>query len=149
MIHPEIEDALKNQNVIQASLQAHYNTTEKLKKSFLHSKAISKLQNNLLLILKNKITETLPEYLIQKYKLISLDQALFNIHFPQNPDLLKKSIYRLKFEELFYIQLNIMQKRAFRITKSKGFIFSKVGEYLNQFYEKIFHLNLPGHKKRC
>ena len=148
MIHPEIEDALKNQNVIQASLQAHYNTTEKLKKSFLHSKAISKLQNNLLLILKNKITETLPEYLIQKYKLISLDQALFNIHFPQNPDLLKKSIYRLKFEELFYIQLNIMKKRAFRITKSKGFIFSKVGEYLNQFYEKNLPFELTGAQKK-
>ncbi len=148
MIHPEIEDALKNQNVIQASLQAHYNTTEKLKKSFLHSKAISKLQNNLLLILKNKITETLPEYLIQKYKLISLDQALINIHFPQNPDLLKKSIYRLKFEELFYIQLNIMKKRAFRITKSKGFIFSKVGEYLNQFYEKNLPFELTGAQKK-
>lgn len=148
IIHPELEDAFKNQNVIQAKLQAHYNTTEKLKKSFLHSKAISKLMNNLLLLLKGKISETLPEYLIKKYKLISADQALINIHFPQNPDLLKKAIYRLKFEELFYIQLNIMQKRAYRITKSHGFIFSKVGDYLNQFYEKNLPFNLTNAQKR-
>ena len=139
IIHPEVEDALKNVNIIQANLQAHYNTTEKLKKSFLHSKAVSKLVNNLLLVLKGKISETLPEYLIAKYKLISLEKALLNIHFPQNPDLLKKAIYRLKFEELFYIQLNIMKKRAFRITKSNGFVFKKVGDYFNHFYER----NLP------
>ncbi len=139
IIHPEVDDALKNVNIIQANLQAHYNTTEKLKKSFLHSKAVSKLVNNLLLVLKGKISETLPEYLIAKYKLISLEKALLNIHFPQNPDLLKKAIYRLKFEELFYIQLNIMKKRAFRITKSNGFVFKKVGDYFNHFYER----NLP------
>ena len=148
IIHPEIEDALKNSNVIQAKLQAHYNTTEKLKKSFLHSKAVSKLINNLLLILKGKIQETLPEYLLKKYNLISLDQALFNIHFPQNPDLLKKATYRLKFEELFYIQLNILQKRAFRITKSNGFVFSKVGDFLNQFYEKNLPFELTGAQKK-
>jgi len=148
IIHPEVENALKSQNVITANLQAHYNTSEKLKKSFLHSKAISKLQNNLLLLLKGKIEETLPEYLIQKHKLISLQQALVNIHFPQNSDLLKKAIYRLKFEELFYIQLNIMKKRAYRIQKSNGFIFSKVGDSLNQFYEKNLPFELTNAQKR-
>jgi len=148
IIHPEIEDSLKSKNVIRAKLQAHYNTTEKLKKSFLHSKAVSKLVNNLLLLLKGKIQESLPDYLLKKYNLISLDQALINIHFPQNPDLLKKSIYRLKFEELFYIQLNILQKRSVRIHKSKGYIFSKVGENLNQFYEKNLPFELTGAQKR-
>lgn len=148
IIHPEVEDTLRNVNVIQANLQAHYNTTEKLKKSFLHSKAISKLVNNLLLALKGKIKETLPDYMIKKYKLISLEQALFNIHFPQSPDLLKKATYRLKFEELFYIQLNIMQKRAYRITKSHGFVFSKVGNYFNQFYEKNLPFELTGAQKK-
>lgn len=148
IIHPEVENALKSQNVISAKLQAHYNTTDKLKKSFLHSKAVSKLINNLLIILRGKIQETLPDYLLKKYKLIFLEEALFNIHFPQNPDILKKAIYRLKFEELFYIQLNILQKRSFRIHKSKGFVFSKVGDYLNQFYEKNLPFELTQAQKR-
>jgi ATP-dependent DNA helicase RecG len=148
IIHPEVEDSLKSQNVIQAKLQAHYNTTEKLKKNFLHSKAVSKLVNNLLIILKNKIQETLPVFLLNKYKLISLDAALVNIHFPQNADLLKKAIYRLKFEELFYIQLNILQKRSFRIQKSIGYVFSKVGEYLNRFYQDNLPFELTDAQKR-
>ena len=148
IIHPEVDDSLKNENVIQAKLQAHYNTTEKLKKSFLHSKAVSKLVNNLLLLLKGKIVEILPEYLLKKHNLIPLEQALFNIHFPQNADLLKKSIYRLKFDELFYIQLNILQKRSYRIHKSNGYVFSKVGDKLNQFYEKNLPFELTNAQKR-
>ncbi|MBI9052236.1 MAG: ATP-dependent DNA helicase RecG [Bacteroidales bacterium] len=148
IIHPEIEDSLKSKNVIRAKLQAHYNTTEKLKKNFLHSKAVSKLENNLLLLLKDKIQESLPDYLLEKYNLIPLKYALINIHFPQNPDLLKKSIYRLKFEELFYLQLNILQKRSIRIHKSKGYVFSKVGDSLNQFYENNLPFELTGAQKR-
>lgn len=148
IIHPEIEDGLKNENVLQAKLQAHYNTSEKLKKSFIHSKAISKLVNNLLLNLKAKIYETLPEYIIKKYGLISLEQALFNIHFPQDAEILKKAIYRLKFEELFYIQLNILQKRSFRIHKSVGYVFTKVGDKLNRFYNNNLPFDLTNAQKR-
>jgi ATP-dependent DNA helicase RecG len=148
IIHPEVENVLKTQDVISAKLQAHYNTTEKLKKSFLHSKAVSKLMNNLLIVLKDKIKEILPDYLLKKYKLISLEEALFNIHFPQNADLLKKAIYRLKFEELFYIQLNILQKRSYRIHKSIGFVFSKVGDFLNRFYENNLPFELTDAQKR-
>ncbi|MCK5170956.1 MAG: ATP-dependent DNA helicase RecG, partial [Bacteroidales bacterium] len=148
IIHPEIENALKTQNVISAKLQAFYNTTEKLKKSFLHSKAVSKLMNNLLILLKDKIKETFPDYLLKKYNLISLEDALFNIHFPQNADLLKKATYRLKFEELFYIQLNILQKRSYRIHKSIGFVFSKVGDFLNRFYENNLPFELTDAQKR-
>lgn len=148
IIHPEVETSLKNQNTISAKLQAHYNTTEKLKKSFLHSKAISKLINNLLMVLKGKVHETLPAYLIREYKLLSLDEALFNIHFPQNNDLLRKATYRLKFEELFFIQLNILQKRTIRIHKWNGYVFSKVGKYLNQFYDENLPFKLTGAQKR-
>ena len=148
IIHPEVETALKVQNIISAKLQAHYNTTEKLKKGFLHSKAVSKIINNLLITIKDKIQETLPDYLLKKHKLISLKEALFNIHFPQNADLLKKAIYRLKFEELFYIQLNILRKRSYRIHKSKGFVFSKVGDFLNLFYEKNLPFELTEAQKR-
>src|SRR6056297_893537 len=148
IIHPEIEDSIKNQQVIKAKLQAHYSTTEKLKKNYLPSRAILKLVNNLLLQLKDKIHETFPEYLIQKYKLISLPDALFNIHFPQNAEILKKAIYRLKFEELFYIQLNILQKRSIRLNKFNGFVFSKVGDYFHQFYEKNLPFELTNAQKR-
>ncbi|MGC9373895.1 MAG: ATP-dependent DNA helicase RecG [Bacteroidales bacterium] len=148
VIHPEMEDSIKNQNVIKAKLQAHYSTTEKLKKNYLPSRAIAKLINNLLLQIKDKINETLPEYLIQKYKLISLQEALFNIHFPQNAEILNKAIYRLKFEELFYIQLHILQKRSIRLNKFNGFVFSKVGDFLNQFYEKNLPFELTNAQKR-
>nr|MDA3952287.1 ATP-dependent DNA helicase RecG [Bacteroidales bacterium] len=148
IVHPEVENALKAENVISANLQAHYHTTEKLKRSFLHSKVVSKLVNNLVVNLKDKLKETLPDYLLKKYKLISLKDALFNIHFPQNNDLLKKAIYRLKYEELFYIQLNILQQRSYRIHKSKGFIFSKVGDFLNLFYERNLPFELTGAQKR-
>lgn len=148
IIHPEVENALKAQNVIRAKLQAHYNTTEKLKKSFLHSKAISKLMNNLLIILKGKLNETLPDYLIKEQKLISVEAALFNIHFPQDNELLKKAIFRLKFEELFYIQLNILQKRSVRLHKWNGYVFSEVGKNLNQFYDENLPFELTGAQKR-
>jgi len=148
IIHPEVEAGIKNQYVIQAKLQAHYSTTEKLKKNYLPSKAIARLVNNLLLQVKDKIKETLPAFLIKKYKLISLQDALFNIHYPQNAEILKKAIYRLKFEELFYIQLNILQKRSIRLNKFNGFVFTKVGDYLNQFYEKNLPFELTNAQKR-
>src|SRR6056297_1498860 len=148
IIHPEVEAGIKNQYVIQAKLQAHYSTTEKLKKNYLPSKAIARLVNNLLLQVKDKIKETLPAFLIKKYKLISLQDALFNIHYPQNAEILKKAIYRLKFEELFYIQLNILQKRSIRLNKFNGFVFTKVGDYFHQFYEKNLPFELTNAQKR-
>ncbi|MEE4198301.1 MAG: ATP-dependent DNA helicase RecG [Bacteroidales bacterium] len=148
IIHPEIEDSLKNQKVIKAKLQAHYSTTEKLKKNYLPSKAIAKLINNLLLQVKDKISETLPDFLIQQYGLISLKEALINIHFPQDAKILEKATYRLKFEELFYIQLSILQKRSIRLNKFNGFIFSRVGDYLHQFYEKNLPFELTRAQKR-
>ncbi len=148
IIHPEVESAVKSENTIQASLQAHYNTSEKLKNSFLTSRAISKLINNLMVSLIGKIEETLPEEIIRKYKLCSLGEALFNIHFPQSADLLKKATYRLKFEELFYIQLSILKRKSNRILKSNGLVFSKVGDYLNLFYKNNLPFELTEAQKR-
>ncbi|OFX86788.1 MAG: ATP-dependent DNA helicase RecG [Bacteroidetes bacterium GWF2_33_16] len=148
IIHPEVESAAKNENAIQASLQAHYNTSEKLKNNFLTSRAISKLINNLMISLVGKIDETLPYELMKKYKLISLGEALFNIHFPQSTELLKNATYRLKFEELFYIQLNILQRKTIRTHKSNGLVFSKVGDYLNLFYKNNLPFELTDAQKR-
>jgi ATP-dependent DNA helicase RecG len=148
LIHPEIEDVLKHDSVIKTSLQAYYNTTEKLKDSYINSRTIQKLQNNLLKAIKGKINETFPDYLLEKLKFISLDKALLNIHFPQNTELLKKARARLKFEELFFIQLNLLRQKNFRKEKFRGFIFSKVGKYFNSFYHENLPFELTGAQKR-
>jgi ATP-dependent DNA helicase RecG len=139
IIHPEIEASSKLAERISSSLQAQYNTTEKLKNHFLSSKAISKLIGNLIKQIKIKIPETLPAYIVSKYRLMDLHNSLHKIHFPSNPEELEKARYRLKFEELFYIQLNLIRFKTNRNRKIKGFIFSSVGKNFNNFY---FH-NLP------
>lgn len=139
LIHPEIEDVINHESSINASLQAFYSTTEKLKNSYINSRVIRKLENNLLQSIKGKIRESFPEYLLEQLKFISLEEALLNIHFPQNMELLRKAQARLKFEELFFIQLNLLKQKNFRKEKFRGNIFSKVGKNFNSFY----HNNLP------
>jgi len=139
IIHPEIEAADKMAERISSALQAQYSTTEKLKNQFVTSKTISKLIGNMLKHIKSRIPESLPPYLVAKYKLTDLHESLHKIHFPENPEELEKVRYRLKFEELFYIQLNLLRYKVNRNLKIKGFVFSSVGEKFNNFY----HKNLP------
>jgi ATP-dependent DNA helicase RecG len=139
IIHPEIEASSKVSERINSALQAQYSTTEKLKNNFITSRGISKLTGNLLKKMDFRLPETLPEYITSKYRLIDLKQALHSIHFPDSPDILEKARYRLKFEELFYIQLNLIRFKSNRSRKFKGFVFSSVGENFNRFY----HNNLP------
>jgi ATP-dependent DNA helicase RecG len=139
IIHPEIEAVSKASERMNSALQAQYSTTEKLKNHFITSKTISKLEGTLLKKMNFRLPETLPEYLISRYKLIELQQALQMIHFPSDPAILEKARYRLKFEELFYIQLNLIRFKNNRSRKFKGFVFASVGEKFNQFY----HNNLP------
>ena len=148
LIHPDIEVEEQHNGKISASLQALYNTTENLKKSYINSKIIQKLQNNLLKKVEGIIPETLPPYLVNKLNLISRKEALVNIHFPKNPDMLTKATFRLKFEELFYIQLNLLNQKENRKAKSNGFVFSKVGENLNNFYHQKLHFELTKAQKR-
>jgi len=138
--HPEVEEISKNQeNKENLSLQPAYNTTEKMKNFSITSKTIAKWQLFLRQYIEKNIFETLPEYLIQNLKLISLKEALLNIHFPANFEMLQKSEYRLKFEELFYIQLKILRQKTHRSKQIRGFVFSKIGEIFNTF----FHTHLP------
>lgn len=148
IVHPEVEDVSKQDTTLSASLQAFYSTTEKLKSSYVTSKTIHKLQYALLQSLEETVPETLPDYLIKKLNLLSLNDSLLNIHFPKNADLLKKSQYRLKFEELFYIQLNILKLKFFRRNKFKGYIFSKIGNYFNSFYKNNLSFELTNAQKR-
>lgn len=139
IIHPEIEAAEKASQRITSALQAQYSTTEKLKNQFITSKTISKFIGNLLKQIKFRIPETLPVYIVSGYHLMDLHDALHKIHFPSNPAEMEKSRYRLKFEELFYIQLNLLRFKTNRTRKYKGFVFSSVGNFFNSFY----YNNLP------
>ncbi len=148
IIHPEIEAVNKLAERINSALQAQYSTTEKLKNHFLTSKTISKLIGNLLKQIKFKIPETIPQYLVSQYKLMDLHESLHKIHFPANPDELEKARYRLKFEELFYIQLNILRYKTNRNIKIKGFVFSSVGDHFNNFYFNNLPFTLTDSQKR-
>ncbi|MBN2863763.1 MAG: ATP-dependent DNA helicase RecG [Bacteroidales bacterium] len=134
IIHPEIESSGKVAERLTSALQAQYSTTETLKNHFITSKAISKIIGNLLSQITVRLPETLPDYLISGYKLMDLHQSLLKIHFPSNPAELEKARYRLKFEELFYIQLNLIRYKTNRTRKFKGFLFSSVGDNFNNFY---------------
>ncbi|MGM0531741.1 MAG: ATP-dependent DNA helicase RecG [Bacteroidota bacterium] len=148
IVHPEIESQEDYNARIQQGFEAHYNTTERLKKNYVNSKVIRKLQNNLLQEVKDKIGETLPEKLINQLKLNPLNEALINIHFPKNRDQLLKAQYRLKFEELFYVELNILEQKNTRIRKFSGFTFEKVGALFNSFYKEKLPFKLTNAQKK-
>lgn len=138
--HPEIDPYLSEADRPEG-LMAMYNTTEKMKNHFLHSKAIHKIIENGFAMIRDRLPETLPSDVLQAARLMPYHDAIENIHFPKNPILLRDAEYRLKFEELFYIQLNIVRYAADRKAKLNGFVFRKVGKYFNTFYEK--HLPFP------
>lgn len=145
--HPDIDAYIEGKSD-QSSLSGYYNTTEKMKKHYLNSKAVQKIIQSALATGLPHLTETLPDYLIREANLLPLKEAIRNIHFPQNPSILRDAQYRLKFEELFYVQLNILRYTSDRRSKLKGFVFSRVGDYLNSFYEKNLPFELTGAQKR-
>jgi ATP-dependent DNA helicase RecG len=148
IVHPEIEAPEKKAERINSALQAQYNTTERLKNNFITSKTLSKLVGTLLKQISFRLPETLPQYLTSRYNLMHIHDALHKIHFPSNPPELEKARYRLKFEELFYIQLNLLRYKTQRNNQVKGFIFSTVGENFNNFYFKNLPFQLTGAQKR-
>ena len=148
MVHPEMEEADKAEKQINASLQAHYNTTEKLKNSFITSRVIRKLQATLLQQVSRQLQETLPPELVRQRQLMSRREALVNIHFPKDAASLEKARYRLKFEELFFIQLNLLLQKLVRSRQVRGFVFERVGDYLNRFYHEKLTFELTGAQKR-
>ncbi len=148
IIHPEIEESEKAAQRVSSPLQAQYSTTEKLKNQFITSKTISKLIGVLLKQIKFRLPETLPSYLVSNYHLMELHDALHKIHFPETPVEIEKARYRLKFEELFYIQLNLLRFKTNRSRKYKGFVFSTVGNFFNSFYYNNLRFSLTGAQKK-
>ena len=148
LVHPDIEDASKLPPPEKMGFQPYYNTTEKMKNHFLNSKAIQKIIYPLIGKLEAGIPETLPAYVLQQFKLMNLTESLINIHFPKNDSNLTQARQRLKFEELFYIQLDILRQRKWREQRFSGFIFSRIGKYFNEFYSSHLPFALTNAQKK-
>ena len=148
MVHPEVEPvevALARKE--KCSMQGIYSTTEKLS-SALGTKGMYNIIGKIWEGAKGKIRDYMPDYLRTRYGLMPLEEALYNIHFPQSQVLLKQAQYRLKFDELFGIQLNIQSLRSARTEARTGFHFGKVGNYFNTFYNTRMPFPLTGAQKR-
>ncbi len=146
--HPELEIPSDKPPLLSEILRPLYNSSEKLKSKGLDSKGISRLMKTLILHEKFHVPETLPEQILQKLYLIPRQEAFVNIHFPESPDQLKLAVARLKFEELFFIQLRLLQQKFLRLHKQDGHLFNKVGEFVNQFYHHHLTFELTDSQKR-
>ena len=148
MVHPEVETVEKAlSRKAESGMQGIYPSTEKLSSTF-GSKGIYNIMCALWPMVSDHIADPLPDGLRQNYGLMPLREALYNIHFPQSHELLKQAQYRLKFDELLGVQLNIMSRRSERMSRNNGFMFSKVGDAFNTFYNARLPFPLTGAQKR-
>ena len=148
MPHPEMELLSEHEQGVKIRMQPVYPSTEKLSNSGITNRVISKLLQKLFLETKGKFMETLSDNILYELKLMSKSEALFNIHFPKNQENLAKAQFRLKFEELFYIQLQLISKKLLRKQKIKGFNFAHVGELFKDFYQNHMPFELTKAQKR-
>ena len=147
--HPELESYPRPATVSgNLTLQPVYNSTEKLKKFSLDSRGIQKMQALVIEQCLAEVKETIPAYLLDKYQMVNRREALLNIHFPKDTTALHHAERRLKFEELFFIQLQLLSSKQFREMKFKGHLFSTVGDRVNTFYKDILPFALTGAQKR-
>ncbi len=145
--HPDI-DPVDQADQVAAGLTPFYNTSEKMKKSFLNSRAIQNLQYTLLSSLNWNLPETLPADVLSRIRMMPLNEAIRNVHFPESTEKLRLAQLRLKFDELFFIQLNILRTASLRKLKLKGIVFPTVGDYFNTFYKDYLPFELTGAQKR-
>ncbi|MDV7138676.1 ATP-dependent DNA helicase RecG [Maribacter sp. TH_r10] len=148
MPHPEMELRTEHEKGLKIKMQPIYPSTEKLGNSGITNRVINKLQQQLFIETKGQFRETLSDPLLHELRLISKSEALFNIHFPKSQEFLAKAQFRLKFEELFYIQLQLISKKLLRKQKIKGFNFDQVGERFNDFYNNHLPFQLTNAQKR-
>ena len=148
MPHPEMELLETHKSSMSSIMQPIYSSTEMLQRRNITNKVVSKMVQNLFLTKGVFFDETLPKDMLEHMKLIGKSEALLNIHFPKSQDLLTKASYRLKFEELFYIQLQLIRKNILQKQKIKGYAFEKVGELFTNFYENYLPFSLTGAQKR-
>ncbi len=147
--HPEIDEVTADFFKQQSAFQSVYNSTEKLKFKGLDSTGIRKVQGNLIQqLIPEHCPENLSQEVIAEHKLISHFNALIHIHFPESAQQLKDAELRLKFEELFYIQLKLLKLNKVRATTTQGFVFSRVGEMFNTFFSNHLPFQLTNAQKR-
>ncbi|WP_299903020.1 ATP-dependent DNA helicase RecG [uncultured Aquimarina sp.] len=148
MPHPEMELLSEHQKNLKIMMQPVYPSTEKLSNRGITNRVISKMMQQLFLDTKARFYDTLSEEIRTELKLIPKNEAILNIHFPKNQELLAKAQYRLKFEELFYIQLQLITKKLIRKQKIKGFPFPEVGHHFTNFYNNHLPFELTNAQKR-
>jgi len=148
IIHPEMELASEANQNLPTALQALYNTSEKMKTRGLDSRSILRLQKTLLLQLPDTISESLTNDILLKHDLPDLKNALLQIHFPESLETQKRAALRIKFEELFYIQLKLLFLKLIRSEKDKGILFDQIGKYFNSFYNEYLPFPLTNAQKR-
>jgi len=148
MPHPEMELLTEYKKSLRSVMQPVYHSTEMLTNKGVSNRVIQKMMMSLFTELNGKFGETLSQEIMQEQELISKNDALFNIHFPKSQDLLSKSQARLKFEELFFIQLQLIRKKMIHKAKIKGHPFVKVGSYFNNFYKNKLPFELTNAQKR-
>lgn len=148
MAHPEIELMAEHEKSLRSAMQGVYPSTETLANRGISNRVINKLMQQLFQETQAAFSETLPDYLIAELKLIPKNAALFNIHFPKSAEALAKAQFRLKFEELFFIQLQLISKNLIRKHKIQGHPFTKVGDYFNGFYKNHLPFELTNAQKR-
>jgi ATP-dependent DNA helicase RecG len=148
MPHPELELLSEHEKGIKVSLQPIYPSTEKLSARGITNRVISKLVQQLFIETKGEFKETLSPTILDELRLVSKTEAMFNIHFPKDLKLLSRAQFRLKFEELFYIQLQLISKKLIRKQKIKGYPFEKVGNLFNSFYKDHLPFELTAAQKK-
>ncbi len=147
--HPEIDEVTNEFLKQQSSFEGVYSSTEKLKIRGLGSDGIRKIQRHLVQQVNEfSVEETLPEGICSKFNLMPLYRAFQQIHFPENEELLERARFRLKYDELFYIQLRLLRVKQFRSAQSVGFVFQKVGNLFNAFYHHHLPFTLTGAQKK-
>tara|TARA_R110002073_G_scaffold128999_6_gene275287 strand:- start:53127 stop:55223 length:2097 start_codon:yes stop_codon:yes gene_type:complete len=148
IVHPEMDLVEDYKRKIQSKLQPVYSSSEKLVNSGLSNKMFRGYLQDLLKQIFEGINESLSPSIINEYQLLGKRDALLNIHFPKSPELLAEAQYRLKFEELFFIQLQLVRKKLIRKNKIKGYVFEHVGDYFTDFYNNHLPFDLTNAQKR-
>ena len=145
--HPDIDDAGQLQ-LNDMGLQPFYITTERMKKAGITSRAVERMTKMLISKLTEPLEETLPPFITSHLHLISRDAAMRKIHYPKSVDDTQRARVRLKFEELFYVQLNILRYASDHRRKYRGYIFNRIGAQFNWFYAHNLPFELTGAQKR-
>ena len=148
MPHPDMELLEEHEKNIRSAMQPIYPSTEKLSNKGITNRVITKIMQQLFLETKGRFQESLSENILSELKLLSKSEAVFNVHFPKNQELLARAQFRLKFEELFYIQLQLILKNLIHKSKIKGLPFTQVGTYFNTFYKDHLPFELTNAQKR-